>query len=53
MHVSRMFDVGLCRCKAENSTRVGSFVCQANIDEPIEDAVEGYPIHYGERLLAQ
>jgi hypothetical protein len=53
MHVLSMFEVGRCRSEAENAAGVSGLVCQLNIDEPIEDTIERYPIHFWERLLAQ
>lgn len=53
MHVLRMFDIGFCRTEAENTARIGCLMCQANIGEPIENTVEGYPIHSGERVFAE
>jgi hypothetical protein len=53
MHVLRMLDVGLCRSKTEDAACVGGLVCQTNICEPIKNPVEGYPIHFRVRILAQ
>jgi hypothetical protein len=53
VHVLLVFDIGLGHREAEYAARVGGLVCQTDFDEPIEDTIEGDPIHFRERFLAQ